>query len=775
MKADPGATSVAADLELARLGPDRDAGLWVCALPVPRRASTRLSLGGRSTFVKPLGQWHDVRAESPRRLLLFADGQNSAPPSLGLDPSAPAPCSTPPQAVDDTFACSANLELMWEGRQLTLSYGDASISLALGLRRGSEVHWWEACRLVTLAATPHCREIEMGGAIPVEPSTLDDFQGDAAYANRFLHRHNWLNGHIYARLHANGVCEFYVHHVNSKYVDEGGDFEDVAPMIGIRTGADAEELAAHCGEWDGSTVDLAVGGVRFDLSAAAPLATAEQPGRFDCDDGFLVWQPYMGMELYGGRPTTERLGDPYVCRAEERRVPRGMARTVRFSLSLSPTRSPVVARYQAPAWWYGHCEEFMPDALLPVSNSYDSVLEQCGEWLRRGIRRGGFEDGSAPRGMGRNGSTKRPEPGWEGEVPYTQFLLAWRNGSAEDHDLALRAAYCFADVYIDHAAKSVRMHGFPPQAFSLPMNRVLGPLAAYLETGDPYLLNEGRAVVDASYGKHLNSWPRLAVGRDACFIRGAVFLYRYFGDPHYREVARECVLDVAQSQRADGSFGDQGGGARLHQIGGYITKPWMGCMAIGPCIDYLELCPDDEEVLDCVKRYADWLLAARLDRDGVQSWTYQYDYHGQGRHYNITSSTWRPLPSRRLWHLDYLARILMYCTVRFGDPAYFDAWAESFRGRNGKAPGGDHSVAQSLQFLPWLQAKLWNARLTADGVEAKPLHLGRRTPRKGAVHTPAGLVPMAWASSCKVKANGGVVVTPTAFSKTGTVHAAKPS
>ena len=35
------------------------------------------------------------------------------------------------------------------------------------------------------------------------------------FANPWLHRHNWLNGHLFARLHANGVCEVYAHHINS--------------------------------------------------------------------------------------------------------------------------------------------------------------------------------------------------------------------------------------------------------------------------------------------------------------------------------------------------------------------------------------------------------------------------------------------------------------------------------------------------------------------------------------------------------------------------------
>ena len=153
-------------------------------------------------------------------------------------------------------------------------------------------------------------------------------------------------------------------------------------------------------------------------------------------------------------------------------------------------------------------------------------------------------------------------------MPYAQFLLAYRTGDGDDYAAALRSAYCFTDVAVDHAAKQVRMHGWPPVAFAQPMNRVLGTIAAYLETGDPYLLATAEAVVEASYRTHLNSWPRFAVGRDACYGRGAAMLYRYFGNAHFQRIARDCAMSVVQTQRQNGSFGDQGGGAGIHQWGG---------------------------------------------------------------------------------------------------------------------------------------------------------------------------------------------------------------
>src|SRR5690606_35766716 len=112
-----------------------------------------------------------------------------------------------------------------------------------------------------------------------------------------------------------------------------------------------------------------------------------------------------------------------------------------------------------------------------------------------------------------------------------------------------------------------------------------------------------------------SAWPRHAVGRDGCYVRGAVLLYRYFGDTFFRDIAREGALTVARSQRSDGSFGDQGGGAGLHQVAGYLTKPWMGLLGLSGVLDYLDAVPGPEPELEgAIHRFAEWLLSERWER-----------------------------------------------------------------------------------------------------------------------------------------------------------------
>ena len=743
-------------LPLRRLHDEENAGLWSVSLPWPASAARELYLDGRPTFNHALGQWPGAKENQPRRILLFADGQNSAPPQLSLHEASTAlPGNTPPSARMEPLERSPHEEYIWEKHWLHLQSGERSIKLALGLKTGDEVHWWEACRLVVLEETPDCLTIEMGGAIAHQQMSIEEFHQYSGYTSPYLHRHNWINGHIHARLHSNGVCEVFAHHINSKFFDDGLELKDAVPVMGLQTENIESDAAQLVGDWDGSRGAMELGDVRFDVREVARLATPEQPGQMELRAGVLVWHPYLGMELFGGLCPQELTGDPYIFHAEDKTIPRGMARTLRFSLSLSD-RSPRIARYQAPAWWYGVCCELSPAPLLPVSNLYDSALEECRQWARKTVQCGGFEDGALPRHAEQfiEAATKR-EPGWEGEVPYGLFLSVWLGGDGQDFDAALRAAYYFTDVSVDHAVKLVRMHGFRPPAFAVPMNRMQGTLAAYLETGDPYLLDAARDVTDNASQLHKNSWPRMAVGRDACFINGAMLLYRYCGDDHYHQIAHEGALAVVGAQRENGSFGDQGGGSGIHQWGGYITKPWMGLLATNGVLDYLELFPDDEVLLATVKKFADWLMSERLERDGVVGWAYQHDFNGARAYYDPYKKINHALPSPRSWHQENLGRLLTFCSLRFNDPCYADAWAQS---RHEKIGGADHSVAAALQFVPWVQSHLWNATLEKDGITLRPLHFGPLTPQDATLSTPDGEKTLRWNDESKVQAPDSVRV-----------------
>jgi len=745
-------------VKLTRLGEEStEAGLLLCSLPVPRGTSGPITISGRATHGRALGKWPGTGDPGPRRMLLIADGGPKAPDAISVGIQATAPGQTPPEAVFEQFAVSDDPAFMWERHLLRVKWGGRTVGLAMGMRVGAEVHWWEQCRMVTRHSDETCLEVEIGGAIPYEVTTgADVAQGGPYYTFPLLHRHNWLSGSIQARLHANGVCEIFAHHINNKYVDDGLDLKDAVPVIGIRVEEGGDDGTSLEGAWDGTRDEFSLNDVRYSVRDVAPLATPEHPGSMVRDGDWMVWQPYEAMELFGGLCPKARSDDGFILHAKDRTILRGMARTLRFSFSLNPDRAPRVARYLAPPWWYGLCEEIVPAPLLPVHNEYDVSLDACRAWVRQAVYKGGFEDGSIPRGDG--GAGDKPEPGWEGEVPYAQILAAWLSGNAEDYGIGLRACYHFADVAVDHAACAVRMHGFPPNAIALPMERIHAAVMAYLETGDHYLLNTARSLIDNAYWRHKNSWPRMTVGRDACFIRGQVFMYRYFGDEHYRELAWDSAQDVAASQMETGCFGDQGGGTGIHGSNGYVVKPWMGLMAVGGLIDYLEVVGDDPRIEETVRKFADWLMRERRPHEGRMGWRYQHYYAGKETYYSHSSGKWIDLTTSHLWHVDYLARLLTFSALRFGDASYFDAWAESY-GAWPDGRKGDHACAQSYQYLPWVQAKLWGAVVDEQGgVEAHPIHLGARTPRDGTVLAPDGPLALCWSDDGKVGRPEGVEI-----------------
>ncbi len=755
------------NVRLKRLGEGEQAGLLITSLPWPRESVPPISLGGKPTYIRQLGRWPDAR-DCPRRLLMIADGGDGAPDTIDLQDAAD-PSHEPPTADDYCFERSDEPAFIWERHLLRLQYGDRKIGLAMGLRTSQGVHWWEACRLVEKESTPHCRTVEMGGAIPVETYQIDQLQAHPGLTNPYLHRHNWVNGHIQARLHSNGVCEIFAHHINAKYVDYGADLKDAVPVIGFWFDDELPDPAS-LGEWDGSCDRIEHAGVKVDLAEVARLATPDKPGSLDREGDFLVLQPYEGMELYGGTCPKQLTGDPWIFRSDQKMIPRGMARTLRFSLSLSD-RSPVVKRYLAPDWWYGLCEEFGPDSLLPVYGSSEYTLDYAYDWLRRNVLEGGFEDGCAARGGKRDGGpmTERIEPGWEGEIPYAAFIAAWRTGEADHYDRAMRMAYHFTDVIIDHSIHLARMHGYPPPAISLPMQRALGTIAGFLETGDDYLYETAEAMIENSFRTHRNSWPRLAIGRDACFIRGAVMLYRYFAEDHFRRIARDGATAVAQVQREDGAFGDQGGGTGIHQRSSYVVKPWMGTLACSAMLDYLDYVDDEDPLVNrALANYGDWLMRERFEiyPTGERGWAYQHNY-GDGRvHWNAQGDRWMELPSGKGWHQDSLARILDRCTRQRENGAFLEAWAESVEGRRKRkkrGTSGDHGTSAALQFLPIIEDHLWNAKYVDGKLELTPIWFGELTPLEAKISTPDGPIEAKWTKPAEAAAANGADVHPVVY------------
>ncbi len=748
-------------VKLSRFGPDTPAGLLMTSLPWPKAANPVASLAGRSTYQKNLGQWIGEGANTPRRLLLIADGGSGiAPEEIGINlAKGPAPANLKPKVEQVLFAHSAEPAFFWERHMMVVSQGDKKVGMAMGLRHNGEIHWWEACRLISTEVTPECTTYEMGGTIPRLLTNFKELSQFPGYTSPFLHRHNWLHGRITVRAHANGVVEVFALHVSNRFYDAGRALEDVVPVIGFRTDFSGKVSQGHTPidpnakveSWDGGKDQLTVNGVPFDMTEVARLANPEQPGSLADHDGFTVLTPYEGCELFGGICPESLIGDSYIVKSKQKIWPKGMARSLRFSFSVSD-RSPRVARYMAPAWLYGACEELVAgEAYLPVTDVHEENMTNSAKYLLDNHWRHGFEDSAFYRHLRqKDGKFMRGEPSWEGDAPWGLLMQSYRTADGEAHTLAVRAGYYFADVVIDHASNTARMHGYPPDGYALSMNRVTCVIGAYLETGDAWLLETAQSLVTESHWTHRNSWPRMAVGRDATYGHSAAMLYRYFADEHYRHIAHYCATSVAHAQNPEGSWGDQGGGAGIHMWAAYIVKPWMGMLATQAVLDYLDLHPEEPTLRACVVKFADYLFSERLDHeDGFKTWAYQHSYNGKRRIFNMYSRLWSDLPNKPGWYQNNMSRLFGRVWLITGDKKYLEPIEDNVpRKLEG---GGDHGTSATLQYLPWYVNRLWSAKLTENGIRVEPLDQGDVTPKTGTVLTPKGAVKMAWE-------NGKVVV-----------------
>jgi hypothetical protein len=681
------------------------------SLPLLRGMSSSPVYADLATQIQPVGHWPQVDGRrDPRRVLLFACGSSGS--QVAFRPGQPARGAYQgPKAKLTTLDKRYETLIPWEVDELVLSQDNATLGLRMGLMVSGSCHWWQWVTMEVVDDGPVCRTIRAAGTIPVYWERHESPEAKLAATNRaeypWFHKHNHVRGEVLARCYANGVIELSMRHVNGRFFTEGGVVEGVTPIIGFRSqGGDwptQPEPITGRHRWHWERVSL-------DSWAAGNLVSDQHPGRAWRDGKMCIYQPYEGVEALAGEPARSRTGSPYLSRAQDHRIPKGMGRTVRMVASLGPAE-PDVAVYLLPDWWYGLSEDLCDASVLPVRDQTFASVEEAIAYYRTCHLAGCFDDGAVQR------SSSAPEPGWEGEAPQAQFVAAYLTGESQDYDLALRSAYHLADVAVDKALFAVRMHAYNPPAQSLPMQRTSGMVAAYLETGDPYLLDTARSVTESAYSWDRANWPRRSFGRDAAYIRGLVYLYRYFGDPGDLDRAREALLRLASTQLPDGSFADQGGTVGVHAVMNLIVKPWMGCIATEAMLDYLACAPDDRIEQSALK-FCQWLLACRVrDERGVH-WIYQKSHAGAAVTYQMDGT---PIPlSMNPWHLEYLAHILGWAAMRTNDPEYYAAWWQSYSLPAEHRSPSDHSANKLVTNLPALRDRLWGAQLTARGIIVQP-------------------------------------------------------
>ncbi|MCC6487313.1 MAG: hypothetical protein IT364_07420 [Candidatus Hydrogenedentes bacterium] len=135
-----------------------------------------------------------------------------------------------------------------------------------------------------------------------------------------------------------------------------------------------------------------------------------------------------------------------------------------------------------------------------------------------------------------------------------------QRGDLHHLERGLAYAYCWADIMVDHVDWSIRQP-FTGYYWKTPTyTKFLDLVRAYVETGDPYLLETAEHCANAYYALVRSTWPSRSIGRGIWPVTGQTHLYEYTRNPYHLE----CGADLVG--KALFTFADP---ARLpgHQIG----------------------------------------------------------------------------------------------------------------------------------------------------------------------------------------------------------------
>lgn len=751
-------------VELSALERDPESRLAMASVPIPLGSPLPAGFAGLASQAVDIAWWPDSRSgdkRRPRRRLLFGlGGRRPLPDALTLQKnrrSGPVPEGMPEVGLDVDH--SREMELLpHQSGELRLGAGSRTLGLRLGIRWKEEHHWWEWVRLEKAWEGPVVSAWRAGGVIEVVPQTMEMVEADPTgdcnrglLRNKWLHNQNWLFAEFYLLCFANGVIHVTARFVNNHRVDEGREQRDLVPVIGLRLPASADPAERTL---DGGTLRFDLGGVAVNLAEMGRRISREHPGRIYPADGLSVLQPWEGVEIEGdfiGRFREDRR----ICKAEDRVMPRGAARTVRFALGLGEA-APAITRYALPEWWQALSGELWPDDVLAVHDEADARLHEI--------------NAAFPGLTGR--FDERVTATREGEMPYSLFLYYYRFGGADAFARALSEAYYHADLAFDHATETIRMEGHPfDGAIAPPLFRTVGLLFGYLETGDPYLLDCAESAASHWYWMDRHQWPRHAYGRDAASLRSLVFLWDYTGKEDYAAMAREAMGRLIQCQLPGGGYHDQGNGTGVHAISHLPVKPWMANMANDPILDFMLRRPERDPALEGeFRRYADFLVAAAAPHNGGVSWPYQLSY-GEGLVDPVMALRGHDpakgrMPTERMVVMGFKARALCVASRLTGNPAYFDLWRRFFKTHwmgQDKLAAEKYTFNKVVQGLSYAQAHSWNARWTGAGIEIDPL-LSEMTPEmEGTLATPIGPVGLkvarAGAGRWRVTGQTGPAVT----------------
>lgn len=505
---------------------------------------------------------------SLKRFLLLAESRNgNLPPEITMEPAASTVQENARTQVEIISVKEGEYPYYHREDEARFSVRDRTIGLRLGLQLDDGLSWWQWARAELLWSGPVADAWRIGGHIVTRtlksfPAIAPGTSVEEMMAHRGLNMFDamaefggWqIAADVFVLVFHCGLLQITAHFKNNYFMVPPEDVPGL-PVIAL-TGLHGHfgERQLHGGE---TRVDGGAGDC-FDFSGCRRYFSDAHPGLLYEDEGKVLLRPFERMEILSHKTKENKflyLGEPH-----QKGLPAGVARSIRLSLGLNH-QNPHVARYAAPADWYGQCGVFNGRAQQAATGQAHQWAARSRDAIYQNTHSGGFDTGRVWRYLRRDirgGVPQVDDAEWEGGTAQALLLDAYLRPETAGRDLILHQIYHYADIAVHHGHMMVRCHGYNTPHFPLPMMRAGGLVLGYAETGDPYLLETARWVADTFMRMEETNQPRYSIGRDAYPLAGLMTLYDYTNDRRYLDFGRKLAVRLLATQTASGGFSGQG-------------------------------------------------------------------------------------------------------------------------------------------------------------------------------------------------------------------------
>ncbi len=477
-----------------------------------------------------------------------------SPPALASDGFSSVEIVTLSESLDKKQyvyrECEATVRLA-SGRQIALRMG-------LRPRHTADVAWWQWVCAESLWKGPVAEAWRIGGHMVPYGVTAEGrreeirtHQSEAQKIAKFCG--DSLHGDLVVIVWKSGVIQVTAH-FNSGYFHHWPKPIAARPVVHIRglqwEGKSATERIEE-GRLVFGTAD------RVSFAACASQFTGTHPGTIERDEAGATITPWKDLRVMASKDLENHIH--YLDPQDAEIWPPGVSRSFWFSLGLHGV-SPEVARYQSDPAWYAHCGEIECAGPGPAAQMAGRTVAM----IRHYTHRGGMDTGRLWRYLRRDQRENRPYqdgPEWDASAASGLFTYAYQTGEnpAEVWEENLQHAYHAADVSIYHGSWMPRLECSAELTAPISKYRIGGIVHAYLETGDPYLLEMARSVAGVYMAAEWANEPRHYIGRDAYPVVGLLTLWDYSADSLYLDFAFQTIRRLVATQNADGGFSGQGG------------------------------------------------------------------------------------------------------------------------------------------------------------------------------------------------------------------------